>query len=591
MSDLQDRLVRLESAGLVRIAQLEPELEYLFRHALVQEATYHAILRQDRRALHRVVGETLESLYPEQREDLAPQLAAHFDEAGDEARALVYFTLAGDSAAARYANPEAIMSYSRAIEIALAARAEPERLLHLFTRKGRACELSGRFDEALATYEQLEAQGRQRAERSLELAAIMARATIHATFTPRFDPERGVALSNQALEIARAIGDEAAQAKIHWNLLLVYRSTGQLPPALEHGQKSLEIARRLGLKEQLAFTLHDLSGLRISAGDLKQGLDEADEARTLWRKLNNKVMLADNLTTTAQMLALAGKVRETFEMAQEAVDISRSIGNLWGEANGLMVAAMAQLYLGNLHEALQLLETCIPIAETGGFGFAQTIGQSNLAVAYLYLGDYDRARLHAQDAITRAEQMMPEVVVLGQATLGLVAAAQGDLKAARARLPKLKQMEITTDLFALMFATPIVASIHNRLGEFQVVIEATDRILSIVAPEIVQHSVTSCQLLLVRAQALRGAGRLDEARETLRTVVSTVDAAQSQFLRWDALAELWLVEQAAGNEKQAKKHLQEARAALKTFIKTIGDQALEASFRARPDVARLLSTT
>ena len=37
---LQTHLNTLESAGLVRLAQLEPDLEYLFRHALVQEAAY-----------------------------------------------------------------------------------------------------------------------------------------------------------------------------------------------------------------------------------------------------------------------------------------------------------------------------------------------------------------------------------------------------------------------------------------------------------------------------------------------------------------------------------------------------------------------
>ena len=34
---LSDRLNTLESAGLIRLAQLEPDLEYLFRHALVQD--------------------------------------------------------------------------------------------------------------------------------------------------------------------------------------------------------------------------------------------------------------------------------------------------------------------------------------------------------------------------------------------------------------------------------------------------------------------------------------------------------------------------------------------------------------------------
>ena len=46
----------LEQSGLVQVAALEPELEYLFRHALVQDAAYSSLLKQDRRALHQHQG-------------------------------------------------------------------------------------------------------------------------------------------------------------------------------------------------------------------------------------------------------------------------------------------------------------------------------------------------------------------------------------------------------------------------------------------------------------------------------------------------------------------------------------------------------
>src|SRR5256885_6437582 len=48
----------LEASGLVQVAALEPELEYLFRHALVQDAAYSSLLKQDRRTLHRLAAET-----------------------------------------------------------------------------------------------------------------------------------------------------------------------------------------------------------------------------------------------------------------------------------------------------------------------------------------------------------------------------------------------------------------------------------------------------------------------------------------------------------------------------------------------------
>ena len=50
-----------EAAGLVRIASVDPEPVYRFRHVLVQEAAYASLLKTDRRRLHREVGEAIEA--------------------------------------------------------------------------------------------------------------------------------------------------------------------------------------------------------------------------------------------------------------------------------------------------------------------------------------------------------------------------------------------------------------------------------------------------------------------------------------------------------------------------------------------------
>ena len=60
---VQAQLAALEASSLIRLAQPPPELEYIFQHALTRDAAYASLLRADRRALHRVVGETLERLH------------------------------------------------------------------------------------------------------------------------------------------------------------------------------------------------------------------------------------------------------------------------------------------------------------------------------------------------------------------------------------------------------------------------------------------------------------------------------------------------------------------------------------------------
>ena len=71
---LTDHLRVGESWRLINIAQLEPEIEYIFRHALVQDVTYNSVLRKDRRIIHAAVGGALERLYPDRGDELAATL-------------------------------------------------------------------------------------------------------------------------------------------------------------------------------------------------------------------------------------------------------------------------------------------------------------------------------------------------------------------------------------------------------------------------------------------------------------------------------------------------------------------------------------
>src|SRR5574341_948096 len=130
MTDTTDALTRLESSGLIRVAQLEPELDYLFRHTLVQEAAYESLLKQDRRTLHLAVGEAMEKLYADRLNEIAPLLGHHFDLAEDTDRALKYLTMAGDAELTRFATAEAILHFNRALEIAARA-GRGEALPHL----------------------------------------------------------------------------------------------------------------------------------------------------------------------------------------------------------------------------------------------------------------------------------------------------------------------------------------------------------------------------------------------------------------------------------------------------------------------------
>ena len=88
---------------------------YRFSHFLVQQHLYQELGDSERRLLHRRVGEALERLYEGRLEEVAVELARHF--AGDPERERRYARLAGERAAAQFANEEAVRYLSRALEL------------------------------------------------------------------------------------------------------------------------------------------------------------------------------------------------------------------------------------------------------------------------------------------------------------------------------------------------------------------------------------------------------------------------------------------------------------------------------------------
>jgi tetratricopeptide (TPR) repeat protein len=150
--ELDRHLVELQQLELIREKRRLPELEYFFKHALVQEATYDSILAERRRDLHRRVGECIEGLFAERLEDFYGLLAYHFARAEDWPKAQDYLFKAGDHAGRVAADAEALAHYHdavRAYERVFGDRWDPLQRAVLERKVGEALFRRGEHDQAL----------------------------------------------------------------------------------------------------------------------------------------------------------------------------------------------------------------------------------------------------------------------------------------------------------------------------------------------------------------------------------------------------------------------------------------------------------
>jgi class 3 adenylate cyclase/tetratricopeptide (TPR) repeat protein/two-component SAPR family response regulator len=90
---------------------------FRFRHALIQEATYLGLLRNDRRDLHARAASALEAASECQLPEVATVLGRHYAIAEDASRALRYLELGGDHATGAFANDEAVASFREALTV------------------------------------------------------------------------------------------------------------------------------------------------------------------------------------------------------------------------------------------------------------------------------------------------------------------------------------------------------------------------------------------------------------------------------------------------------------------------------------------
>jgi ABC-type oligopeptide transport system substrate-binding subunit/class 3 adenylate cyclase len=145
--ELDSHLSQLQRVDLVREKTRRPELEYIFKHSLTQEAAYNSLLLERRREFHQRVGEVLEELFGDRQDDYLGLLAHHFDRAEDLEKATVYLLKAGDKARLEDSQQEAAQYYRRAIEL-LVEQDDDALAAQTWLKLGLVYHIDFRFEEA-----------------------------------------------------------------------------------------------------------------------------------------------------------------------------------------------------------------------------------------------------------------------------------------------------------------------------------------------------------------------------------------------------------------------------------------------------------
>jgi class 3 adenylate cyclase/tetratricopeptide (TPR) repeat protein len=410
--ELQSALAKLAGAELIYARGASPEANYQFKHALVQDTAYAALLKSRRRELHRRIANIMTERFPQTATEHPEVLARHWTGADELEKALTAWRSAGRSARKRRAFREAERAYQHALEVIDKLPESRERddlelpiaialaQLKQLTHGYAAAETKEAYARALTLVRRIGNVG----QLSLQLIGTWAAAIDSGEY------RSADVLSKELIELTEREGNPMNLAFAHMARIETHFFLGQLAEA-----EGRFVRGRAFFDEQVFKQFPGALGTALAFGGLTAfttgRIDTAftriSEAARAAQQTNNPYDLAYISFISGALKLLVGEAAEAVTAAREAINLSDEHGfpHIAAAARATLGAALANC--GEAVQGVQLIEeSLIAIARTET-RMGVTLSLFYLAQAQALLGATESAFL----SIERALEANPDEVV------------------------------------------------------------------------------------------------------------------------------------------------------------------------------------
>jgi class 3 adenylate cyclase/tetratricopeptide (TPR) repeat protein len=436
---LQADLARLAEAELVYVRGVAPEATYRFKHALILDAAYEALLKGRRRELHGRVAQVIAEQFPHLAQTQPEVLARHWAEAGDPDKAAGAWTHAATVAFAAHAYAEADRAYQQALTALEALPQTPERdtreLALLYGLAETAGVVHGHASEA---YLEPHLRAASLAERSGALLQVVVQLLGQfANALMSGQHHKACALADQMLDLARREGGDMSLRLGHMAQVASRHGVGDMLGAEVHVAAWNEIVARSGYGHFVGETAAALSPAVDIAYLLGRGevaREHAAQAVALAETRDSPFEVLVALQTQAWLCVVLKDPQGAASVAERALALAREHG--FARVNQIRSSlAWARAQLGDTAEAVALAQDCLEGWLGGGLprlpearrvlAQARALNGAPLEALAdldaLCAAPTDNPTILAGHLICRAELRL---------TLGMIAPAEADLREA-----------------------------------------------------------------------------------------------------------------------------------------------------------------
>jgi class 3 adenylate cyclase/predicted ATPase len=403
VENITPMLDRLSSLGLLTPRPRAGETPYAFRHILTQETIYQSILRNQRRELHQIVAQSIESRHKNNLEPFAEMLAFHYDRARVREKALRFNMMAGIQAQQRFANHEALQCFNRALQLSQQVGDTERERWQAAIALGDIEQHIGENEEAIACYEAAleegqEASDEQRAEVYLRIARAWNKLGNfeQAEWSLRTSLETLERVHNPSLDIQAEVYSE-----LGW---LTFRS-GDLPQAQERLEQAVALVDESQYYPILASTLNRLGAVYYSQGDWEKATSAVQRSLELRQRMGDILGVARSSNNLGILRRDSGDWAGALEDCKRSLEIMQQIGDIEGTAIAHTNIANVYIDLGNWDQAESNLLRSYEIAQEIANPYEKAQANMNLGRIYLLQERWDQAQQFLDRAIALFNQV------------------------------------------------------------------------------------------------------------------------------------------------------------------------------------------
>jgi class 3 adenylate cyclase/tetratricopeptide (TPR) repeat protein len=493
---LDAEIASLEKTDLVREYCRAPEIEYVFKHALTQEVAYQTLLAPARKALHRQVGEAMESLFHDRFQEFAGTLAYHYFAAEAWEKALGHSIRSGDAAFALCAYAEARGHYNRALTCLAHLEEDPEHL-------------------------------RQKIDVTIKLVGASLQAE---------SPEKNLARLLEAEKVAEQLQDPLQLARVQLWIGRAHYYAGKLKEAIGYFQKVLSSVPTLEDPELAALPGAVIGRVLFMQGKFRESLQLLDRAIPLLESAKSRHEMLFAFMYRGGARTCLGNYAAGMSDLNGALEIARSSRDQNAEAMAHTGLALVHLEAGEYDEGINSARKALEVAEKSGDAMFRYSSNSFIAWGTCGLGKAKES-LPYWAAATEAAKPLGGRLLLGEWFAALEAEALVEAGEHSAGLTRGRQaLELSRSTGSVMgeaLAERAIARALTATQETEEALRHVERSLEICGA--IGAKFELVRALLVQAQAFLAAGRQEEAAAILWKALSL--SRECQLEKEESIAE------------------------------------------------------